>query len=381
MEIDVEAVYDRTATESLKWTRHGGPADTVPLWVADMDLPVPTAVQDALAARLRQPIFGYDVPPKRAREAVVDWCAARYDWAIEPSWIVWLPGVMPGVMAAASLLEPQAGVVLTPPIYPVFRAVPADASRPCVECPLVRAGDAWTLDASRLAAAEGAGMLLFCSPHNPTGRVWTRPELEAVAAVCCRRDLLVCSDEIWADLVLDEGCRHLPLAAVDTAVAARTITLMAGSKTFNLAGLFCAFAIVPERDLRRRFRAAAGRTHAHPNGLGWVALEAALRHGEPWRQEVLAFLRQNREAVFQVLDSLPGLRATRGEATFLAWIDATDLGVADLHARLRAGGVVLSDGAAFGAPGWLRLNFACPRSTLAAGLERFAVVLRPLCGG
>ncbi len=219
-------------------------------------------------------------------------------------------------------------------------------------------------------------MLLLCSPHNPVGRVFDEAELRRLADFARRHDLLICSDEIHCGLVLDEDCRHRPIAALDADAAQRTITLMAPSKTWNVPALYCAFAVIPDAGLRRRYRHAMRGIVPHVNVLGMVAAEAAYRDGDPWRQALLAYLRGNRDRVMEAVAAMPGISLARPEATYLAWLDCRELiaeyNIGDVAAFFEAAGVGLSDGRYFGAPGWLRLNFGCPRATLDEALARMA---------
>jgi cystathionine beta-lyase len=215
-------------------------------------------------------------------------------------------------------------------------------------------------------------MLLLCSPHNPVGRAWTRNELQQFADVAERHDLLIGSDDIHAGLILDEGTGHLPIATLAPETARRTITLLAPSKTYNVPGLGCSFAVISDDALRRRFVGAAGRIVPHVNLLGYTAAEAAYRHGETWRRQLCVYLAGNRDLVATAIDAMPGLTTTPVEATYLAWIDTRASGIADPGRFFEEAGVGLSDGADFGAPGFVRLNFGCSRSLLAEALHRMA---------
>lgn len=228
----------------------------------------------------------------------------------------------------------------------------------------------WDFDALEQAVTPRSRLLLLCNPHNPTGRVWSRQELEPLAAFARTHDLVVVSDEIHCGLVLDQDKAHIPFASLNEDAAARTVTLMSASKTFNTPTLGCAFAIASNPDLRARLkRVMAGIVH-HVGGLGYVATLAAYRDGKAWQSALLDYLRGNREMVEQALDTMPPLRTWHVEATYLAWIDARGLGVAEPLKFFEAAGVGLYDGALFGTPGFLRLNFACPRALLADALER-----------
>ncbi|MEJ2699575.1 MAG: PatB family C-S lyase [Desulfuromonadales bacterium] len=367
-----DPIIDRRETESLKWEKYRG-RDVIPLWVADMDFRSPPAVVDALKARVDHGIFGYTLPPAELIETILEMLARDYGWEVEPSWLVWLPGLVTGLnVACRAVGEDGAGVLTTVPIYPPFLSAPGLARRGLSTAPMVQNGGRWEFDLDRLERAVNrrTRLLLLCSPHNPTGRVFERYELAALAEFCERHDLVLCSDEIHSGLVLAPGRVHIPTATLGPETARRTITLLAPSKTFNLPGLGCAFAIVPDTDLRRRFRRAMAGIVPHVNTLGYTAALAAYRDAGSWHGELLTYLRANRDLVRAAVAEMPGLATTEVEATYLAWIDAKGTGLEDPGGFFEAAGVGLSDGEEFGAPGFLRLNFGCPRSLLSEALER-----------
>lgn len=368
---DFDTPVERRGTDALKWARYAG-RDILPMWVADMDFAAPPAVMAALQARVAHGVFGYGSPTVPQQEAVVEHLATAYGWRIAPDWLVWLPGLVSGLNIACRAVD---GPVMTAtPVYPPFLSAPRQAGRAILRVPLRCADGRWSWDEAALAqaAAGGARLFLLCHPHNPVGRCWTDEELAHLAAFAERHDLIVCSDEIHCGLILEAGRRHLPFALAAPGLASRTLTLMAPSKTFNIPGLGCAFAIIPDPALRRRFTAAMAGIVPHVNVLGLVACEAALREGEPWRQALIAYLRANRDRLTEVVARLPGIAMTPVEATYLAWLDVRGLNLPDPAAHFEAHGLGLSDGREFGAPGWLRLNFGCPRSTLDLALKRLA---------
>lgn len=349
------------------------------MWVADMDFPAPPAVVAALQDRVAHGVFGYAQEWPSLTQAVLDHLQTQYGWAIQAEWLVWLPGLVTGLNVAAKATRPERrGLLTTTPIYPPFLSAPRHAGAPLGTVPLALADGGWQMDWPALEAAcqPETGLYLFCHPHNPVGRAWSVPELEQMAEFILRHDLEVCSDEIHCGLLLEPGLSHRPLASLSPEVAARCITLMAPSKTFNVPGLGCAFAVISDAGLRRRFTRAMAGIVPHVNVLGLVACEAALREGEPWRRELLQVLRRNRDKVQAVVNSIPGLSMTPVEATYLAWMDARDLGHDNPAAFLETQGLGVSDGTEFGAPGWIRLNFGCPETTLDEGLRR----LRQACG-
>jgi len=360
--------------DSVKWNRYAG-RDVLPLWVADMDFPAPPAVIEALHRRVDHGIFGYAAPGPQLTAAVVDHLQCRYGWWIDPAWLVWLPGLVTGLNVACRAVE---GDVLTAtPVYPPFLSAPQLSGRSLSTASLIEHDGRWTWDWNAMAAAVSptTRLLLLCHPHNPVGRAWDDEELEALSGFCRRHDLIVCSDEIHCDLILDAGRPHRPLATLAADIAGRSITLMAPSKTFNVPGLGCAFAVIPDAALRRRFLRAMNGIVPHVNALGLVACEAALRDGAAWHAALLQVLRRNRDRVEAAVAALPGIRMTHVEATYLAWIDVRRLGLADPHGHFEAHGLGLSDGADFGTPGWLRLNFGCPAAILDEALKRLAAAV------
>lgn len=372
---DFNTVIDRRGSDSIKWRRYAG-RDILPLWVADMDFAAPPAVVSALQQRIAHPVFGYAHPWPSLTESVLAHLESEYNWRIDGEWIVWLPGLVSGLNIACHAVE---GDVLTAtPIYPPFLSAPRLSGRNlhCVD--LAETGDGWRWDQDALQAAttETSRLFLLCHPHNPVGRCWTLAELLELAEYAERNDLIVCSDEIHCGLILDTDKQHIPFASLSPEAARRSITLMAPSKTFNIPGLGCAFAVIPDTALRRRFLRAMDGIVPHVNVLGLVACEAAYRDCADWHRELLAILRANRDRVEAAVRSQAGLRMQHVEATYLAWIDVRGLGLENPHAHFEAHGLGLSDGRDFGAPGWLRLNFGCPPATLDEALRRLEAGVR-----
>ena len=372
MNFDFDRPVDRRGTYSLKWDLYKG-RDVIPLWVADMDFPVSPAIVEALHARVNHGIFGYTLVPDTLVDVVVARMAARYGWEIDPEWVVWLPGLVTGInVACRAVGDPGNEVVTTVPIYPPFLSAPKHAARRIITVPLVERDGCWHLDPETLEGVltPATRLLLLCSPHNPTGRVFTRQELLSLAAICERHDLVICSDEIHCELVLDEEKEHLPTAVLSPEIEKRTITLMAPSKTFNIPGLGCSFAIIAERELRRKFVAAMAGIVPHVNALGYTAALAAYRDGRSWHEAILEYLRKNRDCVEALVGEMPGLSMHHVEATYLAWIDTRQTGLDNAVATFEEAGAGLSDGRYFGTEGFVRLNFGCPRPLLREALQR-----------
>lgn len=377
MPFDFDAVISREGTSSLKWEKYAG-RDVLPLWVADMDFAAPPAVIDALHARLDHGIFGYTRSPASANAAVVEYLQARYDWAIQPEWIVWLPGLVPGInLACRAVGEPGDAVLTSTPVYPPFLFAPGLNQRELIAVPLCEKAGVWQFDFAAMAAAitPRTRMLILCHPHNPVGRIWQRDELDQLASFARQHDLTVVSDEIHCDLLLDEGARHQPFASISSDAAARTVTLMAPSKTYNLPGLSCSFAVISDVSLRHAFQRAMRGIMPEINVLGFTATEAAFRGGGEWLDALLVYLRGNRDRIMAALDGVAGLKVVHPQATYLAWIDCRSCGIESPQRFFEDAGVGLSDGTDFGLPGFVRLNFGCPRATLDKALDRMRVAL------
>ena len=377
MNFDFDTVPDRRGTDSQKWQKYAG-RDVLPLWVADMDFLSPPAVTAAVQARATHGIFGYARPVKSSVDAFVDALAVRYGWKIDPAWIVWLPGLVVGLNVTAQAYAGVGDEVLTlTPVYPPFMSAPKNSGRVSVQVPLRldTAARRWEInwDALERAVTPRTKLFILCNPHNPVARVWRREELARLGEFCVRHNLVLCSDEIHCDLILDD-LPHVPTALLGEAVARRTVTLMAPSKTYNMPGLGISIAIIPDPELRTRFTRAAAGIVAEVNTLAYTACEAAYRDCEPWRQALLAYLRGNRDFILDfVARELPGVSIEAPiEATYLAWLNVSALKLADPIAHFEAAGIGLSDGAFFGVPrgSHVRLNFGCPRATLTEALAR-----------
>jgi len=373
---DFEQLIERRGTDSVKWTLFDG--DVLPMWVADMDFRAPRAVIKALQQRVEHGVFGYPHEPPRLRDVVVDWIARHYDWAVQPDTLVFLPNVAVGFnLAIQAVCKPGSGLLFQPPIYFPILDVPKHAGLEARPSELVRGEDGRyeiDFDDVERAASERCSAFVLCNPHNPVGRVFCREELERLGETCLRQDLFICSDEIHADFVYD-GRRHVPIASIDPEIAARTITLIAPNKSFNVAGIGCAIAVVPNPDLRQCLEEARRGIVPHVGIMSYVMTDAAYRHGEQWLSQLIVYLAKNRSFVEEfVRGRLPGVRVAPIEGTYLAWLDCRDLGLGESPRAffLREARVGLNDGARFGpgGEGFVRLNFATPRSNLVDGLQR-----------
>jgi cystathionine beta-lyase len=374
---DFSIPVDRRDTASMKWDKYKG-RDIIPLWVADMDFCAPPAVVDALQQRIAHGVFGYTIPPESLNTMVVKMLQADYGWVIEPQWLVWLPGLVTGLnVACRAVGEDDDDVMTAVPVYPPFLTAPENSRRRLVKVPLQEKDNQWTFDFDRLESAitPGTRLFLLCNPHNPVGRIFSRDELTALAMICEKHDIIICSDEIHCGLLLDEDKAHLPTSTLDPEVAKRTITLMSPSKTFNLPGLGCAFAVIPDETLRRRFVQAKSGIVPLVNALGFAAAEAAYRDCADWHAGLLEYLRGNRDTVARAIADMPLVSMAPLEATYLAWIDVRSADLPNPVRFFEDAGVGLQDGIEFDGPGFVRLNFGCRRPLLEAALERMKVAM------
>ena len=362
----------RLHTNSLKWEKYTG-KDILPMWVADMDFAVAEPIQAALVERIAHPVYGYTVPGDALKDAIIAHLKNEYDWAIQEDWLVFLPGVVTGLaVSCRAFCEDDDNILVNPPIYHHFYDSHEGKKQSLVKVPLHKSGGRWTYDLNsmRTALTPEVTMIMMCSPHNPTGTVFTADELSEVCDMCVNNNMMIISDEIHCDLVIDGESRHIPTAVASPQHADNIVTLMSASKTWNLAGLNTSFAIISNAQRREQFIAAAQSIVSPTPPLAHVATEAAYRAGGEWRAELLTYLKSNYDRIAVALDSIPGLHLEPLQATYLAWIDATELGLNDTQAYFEKHGVGLSSGEQFGQPHFLRLNFACPASTLDQGLDR-----------
>ena len=369
------ACPDRHGTGSEKWDRYAG-RDLLPVWVADMDLVAPAEVLAALHARVDHGVFGYTHEPPEFCTSLAAHLERRHGWQVDPQRIVATPGVVTGLALTARLLaDPDAEILTFTPVYPPFLSLPPLAQRRCVRVPLLQQPTTWAVDWAALEAAVSprSKLLWLCHPHNPTGTVFRHADLLRLAEFAMAHGITVVSDEIWSDLLLDEehgGPRHVPFASLDHPAARDAVTLVAASKTWNLAGLGCAAAILPTAEMRHRWRIAGGGLVPMVNPLGYAASIAAWTRGEGWRRRVVDLLRHHRGLVGAAVDAVPGLACVPADATYLAWIDCRGTGVDDPQAACEAAGLGPSDGREFAAPGFIRINTACPTERLEEALRR-----------
>ena len=374
MPFNFDAPVNRSNSDSIRWDRYASD-DVLPLWVADMDFQSPPCVIDALAERVQHGVFGYTHAPEDLRNEIARYIAAHYEWQVAPDWIVILPSVVSGLYTAVrQLTSPLEHVLVPQPVYHHLRLACSEGPRAFTEIPLSLENDRlvfpWqTLDSFCQANTK---LALLCNPQNPGGTVYTKSELLQFAAFCEAHDLLICSDEIHAGLVLDKHARHIPIASLDQRISMRTVTLMSLNKVFNFPGIGLAWAIAENPRLRAAMQTDLHRTIAEPGLMAYTATMAALRDGEKWRQELLSYLRGNRDYAVERIQAMPLLKVARVEASYLAWIDCSALRCDDPHALFLASGLALSPGAQFNAPQFVRLNFGTQRALLEQAMDRIA---------
>ena len=384
---DFDLPYERRGTDSEKWKAFGN--EVLPLWLADMDFPAPPAVLDALHERVAHGIFGYGGVTAELSEAICHRLWEYYHWTVTPDQLLFLPGLVSGLnISCRAVCPPGAGVLVQTPIYPPFLSAPVNQGLHLnIAELLVTRFKQWlhySIDYNAFEAAIQSHTRLFmlCNPHNPVGRCYTREELINLAEICTRNDLIICADEIHCDLLLDNSS-HLPIASLSPEIAKRCITLMAPSKTFNIAGLYCGFAIIQNPSLRKRYQLAAQGIVPDVNLLGFTAALAAYKNGETWHKELMVYLNGNRNFFTDyVQEHLPMLSTTIPEGTFLAWLDCSATGIiGNQHDFfLNQAKVALNDGQRFGQGGndFVRLNFGCSRSTLTQALMQMKFALATL---
>ena len=372
MNYDFDTVISRENTGSMKWEAYGG-RDVLPFWVADMDFAIAPEITAALKARMEHPIFGYTVASDELFDALTQHLVTEFDWRIEREWVVWVPGVVSALSACCrAYLKPGDHTMIHPPIYHHFFTVHDQQTQTLIEVPLVKRDDRWTYDLAAIEQAITAEtrMMMLCTPHNPTCTVFEVEELRAVCALAEQHDIIVVSDEIHNELILNQSVRHVPTVKAVPDYQHKIVTLMSQSKTYNLAGMNCAYAIIPDPVLRKQYSDACFEVMPGVTTLAYESARAAFESGGPWRAALLDYLRDNYTLVADTLNAVPGLSVERCDATYLAWIDATGLGLNDAAAFFEERGVGLSGGEQFGQSGFVRLNFACPRAMLQTGLDR-----------
>ncbi|OCA87583.1 cystathionine beta-lyase [Bacillus sp. FJAT-27225] len=378
---------DRLRTASVKWEMTKeiyGTADVLPMWVADMDFHPPQQVLDAIKARVDHGVFGYTFVPPVVYRAISSWVEQRHSWQILPSWILFSPGVVPSIsIAIQSFSQPGDRILVQPPVYTPFFDMAELNGRIVERSPLVLKDGRYEIDFDSFEASlkKGCKLFLLCNPHNPGGRVWTKDELLRMSELCIQYDCLILSDEIHSDIVFS-GHRHIPIASLGDEIAEKTITCIAPSKTFNLAGLQTSAVIISNESLKETFQANQKRQGFFTlNAIGIAAMEAAYAHGSDWLERLITYLDENVTAAREfIARELPDVKLVEPDASYLLWLDCRQLGLTDdeLMKRLvEVGKVGLEPGPKYGTggEGFLRMNIGCPRDVLIDGLQRIKKAL------
>jgi len=388
MKYDFDKVIERSGTNSMKWDsarRRVGVSDVLPMWVADMDFMAPKPVIDALGQRVEHGVYGYAEKPESYYEAVISWQKKRFNWDIKKDWIVFTPGVVTALcMAIQTFTLPGDKVIIQPPVYYPFFEIIQDNNRTVLNNPLKIEDNRYVMDLGHLENVidEKTKVMILCSPHNPAGRVWSKKELAEVSQFCQKNSIILLSDEIHADLTM-KGHQHIPTATLSRETDNFVITCNAPTKTFNLAGLEVAYAIIPDEKLRHLFKKTLRQTGLMlSNMFGIVALEAAYNHGEEWLAQLLDYLQGNFEFVLAFIkDNMPRVNVFPLEGTYLVWLDFRSYNLTDKILKdvlLHEAKVWLVDGPRFGpgGEGFQRLNIGCPRETLTKGLIQIAQAMK-----
>lgn len=389
---DFTKVHNRRNTDSIKWdmlnevyaVKHG--EEILPMWVADMDFALPPFVEDALVSRIRDGVFGYSYPGDDVGQAICNWVADRHNTTIEKDWLVYESGVIPSMaLALQAFTNVGDRVLVHGPVYPPFRNTPSNLGREVVTFSLSESDGQYSIDleAFEQALKEDIAAFIFCNPHNPGGKVWSREDVKAMVDLCYQNDVLFISDEIHADLVF---APHKHVTALSVAEHTdHIITCMAPTKTFNLAGLQAAYMIVTDSAKREKLKETAMQAaHMGVTVLGATAMQAAYEQGADWVEELLQQVKANMEYVAERLQrEAPEIRVPQPEATYLLWINYRALEVSEkdmMHALLHEGKLALEPGTKYGpeGDGFLRMNVACPAETVREGVDRFLTAVKSL---
>lgn len=374
MVFDFDLPQNRFNTDSIRWDKHEDQT-ILPLWVADMDFPSAPCIVDALKARVDHGIFGYTHIPKQFNQLLADYLYQQYQWQVDPDWIVILPNVVTGLYTAVQQLTRADESVLVPtPIYHHLTLACSTSGRGHIEIPLELQENRWVYPSLEKIMAsttvkQRPTLALFCNPQNPGSTVFTAAELKHFAEFCIDHDVWICSDEIHAGLILDENKRHIPIASLSRAISHRTVTLMSLNKTFNYPGIGLAWAVAENPVLRQAMQVGLRQTIPEPTILAYTATTAAIDHGEPWRQALLSYLRGNRDLIYSAINALKHCQVSNLEASYLAWIDCSNLGDPDPYQRLLDAGLACSPGSQFGRDQFIRLNFGTQRAQLSRALD------------
>jgi len=376
MTFNFDQWVDRSHSDSVKWNRYD--KNVIPLWVADTDFASPPAVKRDLQQRVAEGVFGYGSTPDELVQLVIERLQQRYQWSIKPEWIVWMPAVVSALNIAVRAFSTQQDSIFLPtPIYPPFIQAAQHEGRKLRPLATKAEAGRWVTDlSSQDSEIDGSEkLLMLCNPNNPTGTVFRREELLQHLAFAQQHQLVVCSDEIHSDLILEQGLAHIPFASLNDDAAQRSITLLSPSKTFSIAGLGASMAIIPNPLLRQQFNQAKGHILPDINLLAYVAATAAYREGDEWLEALLEYLRANRALAMARINAMSGLSMLNIEGTYLGWIDTTQTGITDPYRFFLDAGVALTSGKDFGNPAFVRINLGCRRALLQEALDRMEAAL------
>jgi len=378
MQYNFDEVINRKNTDSFKWDFFNDPEDTIPMPVADMDFRSAEPILEALREVTEHGIFGYSIVPEVLKDVLQERLERLYGWKTEKDWQVWIPGLVPAITATCRAIgEIGEGVLTSIPVYHPFHLAPNYVGKKLQTFPMKEVDNRWTFDFEALekAITPDTKLFMLCNPYNPAGTVFTKIELEQLVEICKKHDIVICSDEIHCDLILDENKKHIPIASLSEEAANMTITLLAPSKTFNIAGLGCSVAVIPNPELRKKFEDAKNGFFPPLTRHSLVAALVAYRDCEDWRLQLVDYLKANHDFLYQELNGYKGLKMLPLEATYLAWIDARETGIVDIQEKILKAGVRLMNGNVFMGEGFLRLNFACPKSVLEEAVKRIKSIL------
>ncbi len=378
MTYDFDELIDRTNTDSFKWDRYKD-RDIIPLWVADMDFKAAPPILKALEEVTKHGVIGYSHEPDELTDVIVKRLDERHSWKIEKNWIVYLPGLVPGLTLSCMVVGNEGDeIITTVPVYGPFMKAPEAAKKKLVKVQMKLENNRWTLDfdAIRAAITPSTRMFMLCNPYNPAGTVFTKEELQTLSDICTEHNIVICADEIHCDLILDESKKHISIASLSKEVENQTITLLSPSKTFNIAGLGGSFAVIPNDEIRAKFAQLKYIVEPMPSAYAYQAALAAYRDCNEWHEQLLAYLRKNHDYVLQEINHFKGFSMQPLEATYLAWIDTRESDIENISEILENAGVGISDGGFFfDGKGFIRLNFGTQMRRLEAAVWRMRKVL------
>ena len=381
---DFETIHDRKNTYSLKWDLYNG-TDICPMWVADMDFQTAPEIVDAVTGYAKKGIYGYSNCPEQMTELLVDRMKRLYNWDTKPEEYLFLPGIVPGMnLACRTFGNPSDKVINMTPVYYPFLRIPGNSGKESLNIPFTRSGNSWEFDFDRLESEveqnSNVSILQLSNPHNPLGKIFSRSELVRLSEICLKHNILIMSDDIHCDLILNESKTHIPIASLSPEISNQVLTFMSPTKTWGMPGLQFSYLIIQDPEKRHIIESQMGALYGRLSGPAYIAGLAAYSQGQPWLSELLDYLRGNKALVFECLRNLPGISLCEPlDATYLAWFDYSDTGQKNLKEILeKEAGVGLSDGAPFGYEWGLRLNFACPRNMLNNSLEKISTTIRSL---